>query len=52
MEQEVGEKAGGTGLALALGFLAHGKRASRVWKPEELREVGDLPASPFAFDFQ
>ena len=30
----------------------HGKRASRAWKSKEVREVGNLPPGPFAFDFQ
>lgn len=30
----------------------YGKRASRAWKPEELSEVGNLPARSFALDFQ
>ena len=31
--------------------LFHGKRASSAWKPKELRQVGNAPPGPFAFDF-
>lgn len=34
------------------GILNHGKRTSNAWKSKELREVVNVPPSPFPFDFQ